>query len=263
MKLSVVTICFNEVSTIQKTIESVIKQNYTDFEYIIIDGGSTDGTMNIVNQYKNVVSRIISEKDEGIFFAMNKSLDLAIGEFIYFLNAGDFLVNNYIFSEIFEIVKSEDLIYGDVIFVYESGLKFRRRSPKTLKPEYFFIDSINHQTTFIKLDLIKKAGGFDTSFKIAGDYDLILKLVYQEKCKTKYIEMPVSYFNLSGISSNSGFNELQNEERAICLKRYFDADTLEKLRKKKFISDIINKKIKYSYSLILSNLSNNFLFGKK
>jgi len=111
MKLSVITICYNEKDTIRQTIESVLNQKFTDFEYIIVDGNSDDGTYDIIREYSNRLSKFISEPDNGIFDAMNKGLDHADGEYIFFLNAGDVLVNNKIFADIFDKSNSEDIIY--------------------------------------------------------------------------------------------------------------------------------------------------------
>ena len=262
MKLSVITICYNEKDTIRDTIESVLNQNFTDFEYIIIDGNSQDGTKDIFREYSDSFSKIISEPDNGIFDAMNKGLDHSAGEYVFFLNAGDILVDKNVFENIFSNSNSEDILYGDVIFKYSSGIMMRRKSPRILTPQYFFVDSLNHQTTFIKRYLMKEIGHFDTSLKITADYDLILNAIFNKKCSTLYVSLPVTYFNLGGISSKPEFFELQNKERLICLKRYFDKKEINKMEKWRLFDDFIYKKIRYSKYLLLSIFSKRFLYGK-
>jgi glycosyltransferase involved in cell wall biosynthesis len=262
MKLSVITICFNEKDTISQTIESVLNQSFTDYEYIIIDGNSNDGTYDIIRGYFNHFKKIVSEPDNGIFDAMNKALDFAEGDYIFFLNAGDILVNKNVFENIFSKSNSEDIIYGDVIFKYASGIMMRRKSPRILSPQYFFVDSLNHQTTFMNRKLMTEIGHFDTSLKITADYDVILNAVFDKKCSTCYVSLPVTYFNLSGISSNPEFFMLQNKERLICLKRYFSEKEIKKMEKWRILNDLIHKKTRYSYFLFLSIISKRFLYGK-
>lgn len=261
-KLSVITICYNEKDTIESTIKSVLSQDFVDYEYIIADGNSNDGTMEIIQKHSGSFRKIISENDKGIFDAMNKALQYATGEYVFFLNAGDFLVDNKVFSSVFGRNYEIDLLYGDVIFQYSNGIKFRRKTPDKLNENYFFIDSLNHQTVFMKRKLIEKIGGFDTSLKITSDYDLILNAIYNQNCKSKYINLPVSVFNLKGISSQKNYFEQQNNERMICLSRYFDAEKIQKMQRRKTLFNIYYKKIRYAVFLILSMISSKFLYGK-
>src|SRR5690606_22082887 len=115
--------------------------------------------------------------------------------------------------------------------------------------------SLNHQTTFIKRNLMKEIDHFDTSLKITADYDLILNAIFNKKCSTCYVSLPVTYFNLSGISSKPEFFELQNKERLICLKRYFSEKEIKKMEKWRLFDDLIHKKTRYSYFLLLSTFS--------
>lgn len=262
MKLSVITVCFNESINITETIESVINQSFTDYEYIIIDGASVDGTIDIINKYSKYLSHFVSEKDDGLFYAMNKAVDLATGEYLIFLNAGDLFVFNDTLSNIFENDIDEDLIYGDVIFRYSSGLKFRRQSPKILDKKYFYVDSLNHQTLLMKKDVLISLGGFDTSLKITSDYDLILKSVLVKKSSYRHLDFPISIFNLLGISSDNSFKKLHIKERELVQKRYFSEYEINHFSKFHIFYDLIYKKFKYSTSLLLSIISKRYLYGK-
>lgn len=261
MKLSIVTICLNEEKTILRTIQSVLEQTFSDFEYIIIDGGSTDGTCQIISNYEDKLKLSISEPDNGLFDAMNKSLNHANGEYVIFLNSGDSFASSDVLSKVFNSGYNYDLIYGDVIFQYSSGIKFRRKSPKSLNKLYFYIDSLNHQTVFMKRELLLKAAPFDVSFKIIADYDLILKCVYQLNCSYKHVDLPISIFYLNGISSDPKYFLTQSKERQICLQRYFSNEELIRFNKYHIFYDIIYKKIKYAWSLVLSTISKKYLYG--
>lgn len=260
MKLSIITICKNEFNNIEKTIESVINQEFTDYEYIIIDGGSIDGTIDIINKYNSQISKFISEKDDGIFTAMNKAINIAKGEYIIFLNSGDYFVNNKVIFSVMNSTTNSDIIYGDVIFKYSNGFLMRRKSPINPTFRYFYIDSINHQSAFIKRELYLKAGLFDLSLKITADYDFILKSIFSFKCTLHYCPLPISIFNLEGISSRRDLFDLQNKERRICLERYFTKDDLLKMDRFKILIDLFFKKSKYLYYFILSTISRRYLY---
>lgn len=262
MKLTVITISYNEKSTIKQTIESVLAQDFTDFEYIIVDGKSTDGTMEIINEFSDKFSLVISEEDSGIFDAMNKGVVHAGGEYVIFMNAGDYFVNNTVLTDVFNLNSEADLIYGDVIFKYSNGILMRRKSPKILNKAYFYIDSLNHQTTFIRKELFEKYGLFDTSLKITSDYDFMLKVIYSKHCSIAYISIPVSVFNLNGVSSHKDFFKLQNKERRICLNRYYSKKELKKYDNIWLFYELFYKKLRYTRFLFLSIISKRYLYGK-
>ena len=118
-KLSVITINFNNAIGLEKTIKSVIEQKFTDFEFVIIDGDSSDGSKEIIKKYSNKISYWVSEKDKGIYNAQNKGIERAIGEYCLFLNSGDYLVDTTVFQTVFSEKRTQDIIYGDMITVYE------------------------------------------------------------------------------------------------------------------------------------------------
>ena len=202
-KITIVTVCFNCEDTIINTIESVINQNYENIEYIIIDGNSKDKTLEIIKRYANNYDFIkyISENDRGIYDAMNKSIQLATGEYIHFLNSGDIFCNNKVINNIFESVKPRvDIIYGNVIKKgkdTETIVKYSKLYPLKL----LIGRTICHQAIFLKTKLFVNRKGFDLDFKFASDYELLLYLFKNAK-KFHYIDVDIVYYDLQGVSSN-------------------------------------------------------------
>jgi len=192
-KITVVTVCYNAASIIEETILSVINQSYKNIEYIIIDGKSTDGTLDIINQYKASISSLISEPDKGIYDAMNKGLHLATGEWISFINTGDKFYNNNVLSDIFCHPKDQlNIIYGDTEFIRENG----RKIEKSFEPKWLEKNMPTcHQSFFVRTTLAKKIG-FDTRYKYASDYHMIYN-IFQETgidC-VQHIPVVVSTYN--------------------------------------------------------------------
>lgn len=197
-RISIITVCYNCESEIEKTILSVINQTYPNIQYIIIDGGSTDSTLKIINKYRNKISIVLSEKDNGIYDAMNKGIDLSDGIWINFMNAGDTFYNNNVIHDIFENKKYQaDIIYGSAIYNYGFGEILKK--PSSIQTINKFM-GFCHQSTFINTYVMKKYK-YNLKYKIVADYDFFLK-VY--KLGYKFIEIPqiVSIYERSnGISS--------------------------------------------------------------
>lgn len=180
---SIVTVCYNAVSEIEKTIQSVINQTYNNLEYIIIDGGSTDGTLNVINKYKNNISVLISEPDKGVYDAMNKGIVQAHGQWINFMNAGDTFASNQVLSEISKLdsslLKNYDVIYGDCIVCISIGEKYSSVTKpfwkdKSIVPSKGF----SHQSVFVRTD-IAKSMPFNLKYKICADFNMMFSLYHQ------------------------------------------------------------------------------------
>lgn len=202
LKISVVTVSYNAAATIEETIQSVVNQTYDNIEYIIIDGGSTDGTVDIIKKYADRIAYLVSEPDGGIYDAMNKGIAVATGDYINFMNAGDRFNGKHILEEVFDSsinISLADIIYGNAIFSYPWGNLLVR--PRALT-EFKSYDPIFHQSSFTKLLLLKNLP-FDISFKIAGDYNFFYKCYISDK-KFKYLDISMAIFDASdGISSNA------------------------------------------------------------
>lgn len=199
-KISVVTVCFNCVGTIEKTIRSVIGQTYSNLEYIIIDGGSTDGTLEIINKYKSHISVIVSEPDKGIYDAMNKGILVATGEWIHFRNSGDYFLSKHSVSDVFKDVIEEDVdvIHGDCFYIYPNG--YQRRKPAILSKSYKEDMPVLHPATFVRARLHKKMP-FDLNYRSAADYNFFFSLC-EAGAHFHYVPIVIATFAIGGFSSN-------------------------------------------------------------
>lgn len=207
--ISIVTVCFNAVNNIEETILSVISQSYENIEYIIIDGGSTDGTVDIIKKYESKIHYWISEPDKGIYDAMNKGIDKAIGEWINFMNAGDSFCDNNTVEQCVLSIKNNsntDIIYGDTIAIFKNG-KFLS-TPKNinlLNKHTVFC----HQSSFIKTSVASKYK-FDVKYKILADYNLFRKLYFSNYI-FKYINIPISNYEAENGISSTMFKKIELE----------------------------------------------------
>lgn len=226
--LTVITAVFNGEKTLRDTIESVIQQKDFDLiEYIIIDGASTDGTINIINEYKENISKVISEPDHGIYNAMNKGLDLATGEYVCFINSDDYYIDNKVLSPVLSIIKSvsrerRDVIYGDILL--KDNEEYLHKKAKHSK--MLFNMSLCHPAVFISRDIHYK---FNEDNKISSDYELLLSL-FSRKKNFLYLSFPIAVMRLGGISeiyrmqsileSNMARSRLYNKHIALPLNAY-------------------------------------------
>jgi len=246
MKLSVITICLNDIHGLKKTVTSVIGQSFKDFEYIVIDGGSKDGSVDFLEKQGSKVARFVSEKDSGIYNAMNKGIALAKGEYCLFLNSGDFLVNDDVLMSVFLQNKSEDILYGNMIIESENGSRRHGKMPKELSFVHMIGDTLWHPVSFIRKSLFDKYGMYDESLKMVSDYDFFLKVICIHKVTTAYLNFPIAVFNLKGFSSQPENRKLLQAERNLVQKRYFLEEQLLRAYKKiefndSFLGRIIKK----------------------
>ncbi len=221
MKISIITACLNSEATIKKCLDSVASQTHKDIEHIIIDGKSTDKTLEIIKQYQHV-SKIISEKDSGVYFALNKGIALAQGQVIGFVHADDFLVKKNIIetiAEYFDADESLDAIYGDLEYISaDKKIRYWNSEPfteKKLKKGWM----PPHPTFFARKKIYDKYGVFDTKFKISSDYDLMLRF-FSKKIKTVYIPEVIIKMKVGGISNRNLKNIiLKSKEDFLIIKK--------------------------------------------
>lgn len=182
---SIVTVVKNDETNIKNTIKSILSQNYKNFEYIVIDGKSTDRTLKEINKYKNKISHILSEADRGIYFAMNKGIKLAKGTFLLFVNSGDLLTKNAL-NVVYNTYKKNnkiDFIFGTVKRHYSTTTIIKSGYDK-FRLNYNFDFATSHSTGFfIKLDSLKKVGKFNTKYKCSADYDFYYRAIIIKKLK--------------------------------------------------------------------------------
>lgn len=210
MKFSIITVCFNSEKTIENTVKSVLSQKYKNIEYIVIDGKSSDSTLNILDKYKQNIDLLISEKDTGIYDAFNKGLSYATGDVITYLNSDDYYCDDNVLTKVSEeFVKSPtiDMIYGDVIYV-KSGKIIRKYSSKKFKLKYLEFGFFPaHPSIFLKKKIYDKYGVYDNTFNIAGDFEFICRILLLG-INIKYINQVITIMSLGGKSSISFKNIL-------------------------------------------------------
>ena len=223
MKVSIITVCYNAKSTIEKTIKSVISQTYRDIEYIIIDGASTDSTLRIIEKYKEKVSYFKSESDSGIYNAMNKGINASTGDILYFLNANDYLFDEKVVEDVvnhFKITKAK-IIFGDMSFIKETGEEKERRSFELADKLFLTSENLCHQGIFYKKEVIEVCGLYDEKYKLLADYDLNLNAIIKNKFKTRHIQRTIAKFTLEGQSNSEKLKDLQETEKKEILNIYF------------------------------------------
>lgn len=218
--LSVVTINYNNKAGLQKTVQSVVDQTYSQFEYIVIDGGSNDGSKDIIDQHKKSIHYAVSEKDGGIYNAMNKGILAAHGKYILFINSGDVLyAANTLAGCISALLLNYDFVYGNTFFD-KNGKRSFVNYPDKLSFSFFLTDSLCHQSTFIKRALFENSLYNETA-KIVSDWEFFVIKICKENKTSHHLEETVSVFDVSGASSEQlAYNET---ERAVALEKHFPA----------------------------------------
>jgi glycosyltransferase involved in cell wall biosynthesis len=227
MKVSIITVVYNRSSTIERAIQSVLNQLYKNIEYIIIDGASSDGTMEIVTKYKERIAKIVSEKDNGMYDALNKGITLATGDVIGILHADDEFASTTIIDEIaqyFQLNKNIDCIYGDVGFVKEAApdkiIRYYSSALFNIKLfKYGFMPA--HPTFFCYKKYFSQFGLYRTDMDIAADFDLLLRFLKNNNLSAAYIPKMLVKMNLGGRSTNGISSTLKiNREIKQILKEH-------------------------------------------
>jgi glycosyltransferase involved in cell wall biosynthesis len=257
MKLSIITINRNNAEGLRKTIESVVSQTYTDFEYIIIDGASTDDSVNIIKEYADKIDYWISEPDKGIYNAMNKGILTANGEYLLFLNSGDWLYDNDVLNDVFSISPTEDIVYGNACLVFSDDRKEYTAFVENLTMYHLFDDGICHQSIFFKRELFNQ-NCFNENYKILSDWEFLLNTVVFNGKSTKCIKITICYYAMDGLSS------LQINDKSIADERLM---ILRTLLPDKIIDDYKQfKSLEQNYSasifLYVNSLRNNTILWK-
>jgi len=240
MKISIITVVYNADTFLKDCIQSVIEQTYFNIEYIVVDGGSTDNTISIVESYGTLVSHFISEKDGGLYDAINKGVKIATGDVIGILNADDVLADQNIIERVVKAFKQNaniEGVYGDLNYVHPTKMNIVR----TWKSKQANFKDIEkgwmpaHPTLYLKKVLFQKYGNYALDLGTAADYDLILRFFHQQKIKTAYLPFLMVNMRLGGVSNKSMKSlllTLGNDYKA--LKRNKIPNALLVLFKKKF-----------------------------
>ncbi len=233
--LSIITINYNNLNGLKKTVESVLNQTSDKFEYIIVDGGSTDGSSEyIVETAKNLNKldfKWVSEKDNGIYPAMNKGIRLAEGDFLQFLNSGDILVDSGVAEKMLYVINVNDnILYGNMLKQLPKGL-FRDKGFEGRKPTFldFFYGTLNHSPAYIRRSLFEKHGLYDESLRVVSDWKWYLQVIILSDVSIRYTPIDVTWFDMNGISNTN--HKLEWEERANVLEKLIPPYILEDYNK--------------------------------
>lgn len=230
MKLSIITVNLNNKNGLQKTIDSVISQTFKDFEWIVIDGGSSDGSKELIEKYSDYISYWVSEPDRGIYNAMNKGIRIAHGEYLQFLNSGDSLYSHDALSIFQNNSLTEDIILGNIISDGKIVRGIGSRNNITLLD--FYYSSVLHPSSYSKRDLFERYGYFDETLKICSDWKFFILAMILHNASVRYIDKVLVNFDSSGISSK--------------------VENVQKIRKEKtkVLNELIPKRILSNYAFL-------------
>jgi len=212
--VSIITVCYNE-KNIENTCKSIVFQNFKDYEWIVIDGGSTDETINVLNKYKEHINVLISEKDNGIYDAMNKGIRLANSEWIIFMNGGDRFFDENVFKKVFSLNLDYDIMFADGandIYNTKHPLPIDKNG-QIVFHKFFCDNSLCHQATFIKRELFERIGFYDTSYEIIADHVFNYIALRDFKVTYKYIPEMISIVDIGGVSAKNKAKLLKEQFR--------------------------------------------------
>lgn len=267
MKISIITINYQNIDGLKKTMDSVLCQTFTDFEYIVVDGGSDDGAEDLLVDYQSRFGKMgisfhwVSEKDNGIYHAMNKGVNMAHGEYCNFLNSGDYYINNQVLEHVFEEYNPHEILIG-----------FAKTETRIIPPPQhisigFFYNhgSINHQAAFIRKELLVKHPYDETKGLISSDYKFFIEALLVDNCSYRPIDTMVVYFDSNGISSQTGILEKIRKEQTKALELHYNAAELgdmpslkyEQYKLVKWSTCLVDKVVKWHKILSLKTYNTN------
>lgn len=214
MKISIITASYNNADTIRDTIVSVLEQDYPEIEYIIVDGASSDDTLKVVDEFRPRIAKIISEKDAGIYDALNKGIENASGDVIAFLHADDIYAGKNVISKVMKIFRDEnaDSVYGDLYYVDRADTAKIVRNWKAGKYSHgLFLKGWMppHPSFFLKREMYRKYGSFNTSLRSAADYELMLRMLHKHKISSVYLPEVIVKMRTGGVSNVSLRNRIK------------------------------------------------------
>ena len=239
MRLSIVTINWNNAAGLEKTMQSVAAQTFKEFEYIVVDGASTDDSVNVIKSHESGFAHLkwVSEADSGIYNAMNKGIHMASGDYIQILNSGDCLVASDVTERMLKALEEKEcpsILYGNMVKCFPDGRRMLDKSfaGKEITMLGMYTGTLNHDPAYICRDLFEKYGYYDESLKIVSDWKWYLQAIVFGGEKPKYVDLDVTLFDMTGISENGGQNRdlIDREKRAV----------LEQLINPRFLHDYDN-----------------------
>lgn len=213
---TIITVNYNNAAELRRTIESVVRQDFDGVEYIIVDGGSTDGSVDVIREYADHIDQWVSEPDGGIFNAMNKGVAMAHGDYINFMNSGDSFYSNDILTKVYNQIEGEDIIFGNVC----DNATGKRYGGIPAGSEVTFLtlkkEILCHQATFYRRQILINHP-YDESIRIIADWKTNVQAVVMDNCKVKVIDTMIARYDLTGVSSTN--SQLHAEERQIVMEQ--------------------------------------------
>lgn len=222
VKLSIITVCRNEAARIAATAESVVRQASSDFEWIVLDGGSTDGTQAILDPYRSRMAYWASRKDGGIYAAMNEAVRHARGEYLHFLNGGDSLASETVVRDAAAHARG-DLVVGNILIRYPDENREQLRDHGAVGPDadYLYWRCFHHQSTWFRRDLFERYGGYDLTFRIAADWEFMCRTVLRHGATVQRLPVLMAVFHNDGQSARLRRSHQADSERRAIRRRYY------------------------------------------
>lgn len=233
MRISLITINRNNVAGLEKTMQSVAAQTFKEFEYIVIDGASTDGSVEVIKRYESAFAHLkwVSEPDSGIYNAMNKGIRMASGDYIQILNSADCLAAPDVTKRMLAALEQSgnpSILYGNMVKCFPDGQKWTDKSfaGQEITMLGMYTGTLNHDPAYIRRDLFKKYGYYDESLKIVSDWKWYLQAIILGREKPQYVDLDVTLFDMTGVSENAENQQKIKEERNKVLKELVPASFL-------------------------------------
>lgn len=234
-KVSIITISYNNAKGLLRTIESVVNQTYTDYEYIIIDGGSSDNSKQIIESFSDRITYWVSEPDKGVYNAMNKGIAVAKGEYLHFLNSGDSYATSDVLERTFTKEYTEPLLRGIQICDYGTHqVRWANLGDREVTLYDMFVNTLLHQATFIRHDMFDKYGKYDETLKIVSDWKFFFQAILGGE-KTAFLNFDIVLFEMEGISTNKSHGERHLEERRRVIKELMPRNMLSDYERLRFL----------------------------
>lgn len=260
MKISIITVNFNDAVGLESTVRSVISQKSDKYEFIIIDGGSTDGSVEIIKKYADKIDYWISERDRGIYHAMNKGVVQAHGDYCLFLNSGDSFYNEKVLDYILKVEYNDDIIVGRVVSKNGHSQLFLPPS-REISLYYLFSGTVPHQGAFIRTDLLRRIP-YDENLKIVSDWKFFLEAIILNNCTVRYVDEYIAEFDTTGVSTSNP--DKMWKEKELVLSELFPPRVLADYRQMK-VSECLTQKLTpqlrqhYTIDKLIYNIGNFFL----
>jgi glycosyltransferase involved in cell wall biosynthesis len=244
-KISIITINYNNLEGLKKTVSSVTNQTWKGFQFIIIDGGSNDGSLEYIKTNEDVFDYWVSESDNGVYHAMNKGIKNANGEYLFFLNSGDQFYNKKVLEKNNSFLKEKDIIYFNLKVIDENKV-FIKEYPEVLSFSYFVKDTLPHPATFIKKELFDRIGLYDENLKIVSDWKFFMDAICKNNVSYKKVDDTLSEFHLDGLSSKAeSRNIIFSEKQAVLRSEYaaYTRDLDDVIEQRKLINALRQSRI--------------------